>query len=50
MTVAPVLWLLITAGGAALPGVVVMIGLVTTRRRRENVDRGRNARDVSDGG
>jgi len=36
MSVAPVLWLLITAGGAALLGVVLMIGLVTTRRRREN--------------
>src|SRR5262245_15340946 len=36
MSIAPVLWLLITAGGAALLGIVLLIGLVTTRRRREN--------------
>jgi Flp pilus assembly protein TadB len=36
MSAAPILWLFITAGGAALLAFGLAIGLLTTRRRREN--------------
>jgi hypothetical protein len=36
MDVGPVLWLLMTVGGAGLLGLALAYGLVSTRRRREN--------------
>jgi len=36
MSRAPILWLFITAGGAALLAFGLTIGLLTTRRRRED--------------
>ena len=36
MSIAPILWLFITAGGAALLAFGLTIGLLTTRRRRED--------------
>jgi Flp pilus assembly protein TadB len=36
MSAAPFLWLFITAGGAALLAFGLVIGLLTTRRRRQN--------------
>ena len=36
MSAAPILWLFITAGGAALLALGLAIGLFTTRRRRQN--------------
>lgn len=36
MSAAPILWLFITAGGAAALAFGLAIGLLTTRRRREN--------------
>jgi Flp pilus assembly protein TadB len=36
MSAAPILWLFITAGGAALLAFGLAIGLLTTRRRRQN--------------
>jgi hypothetical protein len=36
MDAGPALWLLMTLGGAALLGLALAYGLITTRRRREN--------------
>ena len=36
MSAAPILWLFITAGGAALLAFGLAFGLLTTRRRRDN--------------
>src|SRR5262245_9604781 len=36
MSAAPILWLFIAAGGAALLGFALAFGLLSTRRRREN--------------